>query len=346
MELTIEMLREQIRREERVAGLHPDGHVSDDEIRHRRRQIAAVAALVFALLAISTIANDLWTSFRRQSAVDPDTVRVAAIVLAMGFVAYVLDKDRHLKRLSSLGHRVRAIDVELADRIVQRATLADAIDAVNMSLDLDEVLATFLDRSMQMVGAARGSIVLLAGGDLRVAATRNYGERGGTPLLVEESLALRAVMAGEPIFMSGSVPLDPASIAGGPVTSVVCVPFACDGVPLGALAVGAVLGDRFEPRDVELLARFGSHAGVAVDHARRFEGIAMLFDEGQDTLEASDRLHHLAAVIGDAVGSLRVEQLDPRRRAALFDMIASSGAQLLKIADGLLAAPPERGSES
>jgi hypothetical protein len=340
MESTIEALRQQIRREERGSGLRPDGVVSDEEIRRRRLQLGAIAALLFIGLAISTIANDLWTSFRQQPTVDPGVVRLASIALAIGFVAYALDKERHLKRLTSLGRNLHELDIELAERIVVRATLADAMKAVTASLDLETVLDTFLERAMQMVGADRGSIVLLAGGEMRPATTRNFGERGGTALLVDETLVLRAAMAGEPIFMTGSVPLDPVSIAGGPVTSVACVPFAVDGVALGALTVGAVVGDRFEDGDVELLREFAAHAALAVDHARRFESIAMLLDGVTDTVETSDRLHHLAAVIADAVSSLRVEQLDPRRRAVQLDLIGSSGSQLLKIADSLLSTGP------
>ena len=45
MGTTLEDLREQIRREERVAGLRADGHVTDAAIKRRRLQIALVSVV-------------------------------------------------------------------------------------------------------------------------------------------------------------------------------------------------------------------------------------------------------------------------------------------------------------
>ncbi|MFN8035103.1 MAG: GAF domain-containing protein [Acidimicrobiia bacterium] len=337
METTLEALREQIRREERVAGLRADGYVSDDQIRVRRRQLAVVAALVFLFLAFATMANDVWTSVRRESFVDPELLRLVAIALAIGFVAYTFEKERHLKLLGRLGREVRDVDRELARRLVGRAAVADAMQRIGASLELDAVLDATLDQAMALVGAARGSIVLLVGGDLRPAMVRNFGERGGTPLLLDEHVVLRAVMAGEPVSLDGSVPLDPASIAGGPVTSVVCVPLAAGGKPLGALTVGAVVGEHFDAATVDVLRELAECAALPVAHARRFEQVVMLLEQETDLVAASDQLHHLAAVIADGVSALRAEQLGPRRRAATLDRIGASGSQLLKLADGLLA---------
>ncbi len=111
---TIEDLRDQITREERVVNLQPDGNVTDAEIQRRRRQMLLLAVVVLVGLLFTTVANDVWTSFRQDSWIDPEVARIALIGFGVLTVAYLYDKEQHLKRLSRLGHDVQDLDAALA----------------------------------------------------------------------------------------------------------------------------------------------------------------------------------------------------------------------------------------
>ncbi len=315
-------LRDEIRRVERNAGIRASIQPSDLTIRRRRAQIGAVALIVFVGLLLSTVVNDVWTSVKNYSWLDPALARLTMIAIAAAYAVYVLDKERSLKRLANLGQDLRNLDSGLGERLVVRASLAESARLLHQSLDLDVVLRTFLDQAIRMVGGERGSIVLLnTGGELRPAVVHNFGTTDGAPLLLEDSLVLRAVLGREPILMGGTIPLQPTSVDAVPVASVICVPFEFGGKPLGAITLGATDAMRFEGHHVELLSDLAADAAVALDHARRFEAVSMLLDNsGVDLIEIRSQLQHLGAVINDSVCELRI----PGIRASSRDCVAGS----------------------
>lgn len=338
-------LRDEIRRVERNAGIRASIQPSDLTIRRRRAQICAVALIVFVGLLLSTVVNDVWTSVKSYSWLDPALARLTMIAIAAAYAVYVLDKERSLKRLADLGQDLRNLDSGLGERLVVRASLAESARLLHQSLDLDAVLRTFLDQAIRMVGGERGSIVLLnTGGELRPAVVHNFGTTDGAPLLLDESLVLRAVLAREPILMAGTVPVQATSVDAVPVASVICVPFEFGGKPLGAITLGATDAMRFEGHHVELLSDLAADAAVALDHARRFEAVSMLLDNsGVDLIEVRSQLQHLGAVITDSVCELRIPGIRSSRETALWDLIYAGGSQINKVGEALFPDPMRRG---
>ncbi len=108
---TIEDLRDQITREERVVNLRADGTVTAEEIQRRRRQMFLLAVVVLVGLLFTTVANDVWTQFRDGSWIDPEIARLALIGFGVCSAVYLYDKEQHLKRLSRLGRDVQDLDV-------------------------------------------------------------------------------------------------------------------------------------------------------------------------------------------------------------------------------------------
>jgi hypothetical protein len=266
---TIEDLRDEITREERVVNLRADGTVTVEEIQRRRRQMLLLAVVVLVGLLFTTVANDVWTEFRDGSWIDPEIARIALIGFGVCSVAYLYDKEQHLKRLTRLGRDVQDLDAALAATMLRSAFVADATEAIHASLDLDEVAQRVVDQSCRLVGAGTASLRLAdEEGDLRPVAAQVdiAGKEVAEP--AEPSTDLLAVVGrtGEPALLnSGTV-------------SVLCVPLVRDGHLLGLITLGSGASDRFTDDDAALLGRFAGPAANAIANAQRYEAAVFLLD--------------------------------------------------------------------
>jgi GAF domain-containing protein len=271
---TIEDLRDQITREERVVNLRADGTVTAEEIQRRRRQMFLLAVIVLVGLLFTTVANDVWTQFRDGSWIDPEVARLALIGFGVCSAVYLYDKEQHLKRLSRLGRDVQDLDAALAATMLRAAFVADATAAVHASLELDDVVQRVIDESTKLVGAGSASLRLADDeGELRPVAAQVdiAGKDVAEPAEPSRDLLQVVGRTGEPALLnSGTV-------------SVLCVPLVRDGQLLGVISLGARASDRFSDDDAALLGRFGSAAANAIANAQRYEAAVFLLDRDDDT---------------------------------------------------------------
>ncbi|MCZ7527460.1 MAG: GAF domain-containing protein [Acidimicrobiia bacterium] len=167
----------------------------------RRLQLWGVALLVLLILAVALVAASAVEI--DTGSVSPTTVRYSLVGLAVGFCAYVVEKEIHLHRLSRLLFDERVLNSALSNRIQQLQSLAEASRAVNSVLDLGEVLDVILARALDMLEGAEGSIMLLEGEELRVVATRGSDLALGARVRLGESIAGRVARTREPLVLSG-----------------------------------------------------------------------------------------------------------------------------------------------
>jgi len=239
-----------------------------------------LATVVLVGLLFTTVANDVWTEFRDGSWIDPEIARIALIGFGVCSVAYLYDKEQHLKRLSRLGRDVQDLDAALAATMLRSAFVADATEVVHASLDLDEVVQRVVDQSCRLVGAGTASLRLAdEEGDLRPVAAQIdiAGREVAEPTEPSSDLLEVVGRTGEPALLnSGTV-------------SVLCVPLVRDGRLLGLITLGAGATDRFSDDDAALLGRFASPAANAIANAQRYEAAVFLLDRGtgEDTLDAA-----------------------------------------------------------
>lgn len=270
MSLTLELeeLREQIVVEERRAGLRADGRVTNDEIQRRRLQIALVALVVLAGLLFTTMANDVWQSFRRQSWIDAGAARTALVVFSLGFAVYVYDKEQHLKRLSSLGRHGERIDLELGARLLRAGAIAAAVEDVTGALELDDVVNRVLNQAMTLTATTAGTLHLVDGdGELRLATV---------------ALDLDG-NAGDPRAQGLTVAQEVARTRGAQLTirdrsALLAVPLIHAGRLLGVVAVLGANRDDLDAGDLEVLRHFARSAANAIGHAQRYEAAVYLLD--------------------------------------------------------------------
>ena len=120
-----------------------------------------LAVVVLVGLLFTTVANDVWTRFRRGQLDRPRRrPHRAHRVRCAARVAYLYDKEQHLKRLSRLGHDVQDLDAALAAQMLRSAFVADATEAIHASLELDEVVQRVVEQSCRLVGAGAASLRL------------------------------------------------------------------------------------------------------------------------------------------------------------------------------------------
>jgi GAF domain-containing protein len=194
------------------------------------------------------------------------------ITAAGGFIAYVVDKERHLRRLVLLESEERAVQLAIADRLLEAAAFADASSSVQGSLVLERVIARTLDRVRDLVRSDAGTIRLLSpDGQLRVAAT--FGSDDGFERLGGVAFATRVGLSQQPLLSpgaSGRHDPDRGLVLGAPIIF--------GDQLLGVLQLAAPVDEPFGAIDVEIVAAFTVRVALALNHSRLYEDALFALD--------------------------------------------------------------------
>ena len=138
--------------------------------------------------------------------------------------------------------------------------LAEIVQRINQSLELDRVFALIVRHAAELLHARGARLGLVEDGAMAIAAT--HGESGG--------LAISAADA----FGAISVSDDPSRWErgrGAPnAGNIVAVPCLANGLVIGAISVFDVPERRFDAHDEELLLALANHAAIAIDNARLY----------------------------------------------------------------------------
>jgi diguanylate cyclase (GGDEF)-like protein len=250
--------------EAHVAGLRGFSTPTLEAVDRRRSQLWTVA---FAALVSLSVAVALLTSVgaHRLGFANRAGFRIGTVLLVSGLALYVIDKERHLRRLSRLLVQERVLAAGLSNRLKELALLYEAGKAMNSVLVIDEVLKLILSSAFELLNASSGSIMLFEGsGPLREVC------RAGTEQVafgLTEGMAKRVVADGEPLVAQGRV------IERGTVVnqSTVCVPLVHRGEMLGALSLSGSPDHTYTEHDLRAVSLFAEHAAVAVANARLYE---------------------------------------------------------------------------
>jgi len=172
MPATVTTLDREIALEERRVGIPNGQPLTDGAIARRRFQIAAVlGASGFAALSAVFLADRV--------------VRVGAILLAVAFAAYAVEKDRHLRRLALLRGDSMRITLVVANELMSSGALAGDREL----LDLRDGIGRAAGR------LAAGLADVVAADCTRV---RLLGPSGEVPVAAERELTLRYSVPDDP----------------------------------------------------------------------------------------------------------------------------------------------------
>jgi hypothetical protein len=263
---TMDDLQAEIALECRAAGLRPYEAPDSEHIKRRRFQISLVGFVVFFGVVFSTLRADLWGA-DEVGWIDPDLVRTVMITCAGAFIAYVVEKERHLRRLDQLGDRARQLHLVAAERIIEDATFGEVQSELHESLLLEDVLDRALEGARELAGAAGGILYLLRD-DLTVTVWSSSGDTEPAAKNLT-SLGQRVAQTGRGLLLSRhGLP----ALAGG---ATMAAPVRVNGTLIGVVALVAGATRAFDAVDLELLDRFCVRSGRALANACIYEDALM-----------------------------------------------------------------------
>ncbi|MGH9017097.1 MAG: diguanylate cyclase domain-containing protein [Acidimicrobiales bacterium] len=255
-----------LEREARIVGIKGFSTPSLEAVDRRRSQLWTVA---FAGLASMAAAVGLLTSAGGHDLGFANRLgfRVGTVVLVVALAGYVMEKERHLRRLSTLLVNERVLGAALSNRLKELAVLYEAGKALNSVLVIEEVLRLILSSAFELLEASSGCIMLLEGEDDLVVACRAGQESPDDRLGLSDGIAARVLRDREPLLVQGTV-----SERGHRETdTAVCVPLIHRADVLGVLILRGAPDHVYSEHDLRAVALFAEHAAIAVANARLYE---------------------------------------------------------------------------
>ncbi len=264
-----EDVRGEAARVARVAGLRDFATPSLESVERRRLQLWLMT--LFLLLAV-VVALVLLSSREALPVPDwmtPRALQVGLLGLVALFSAYAVEKELQLRRLTVLLVRERVLTAALTSRMKELSKLLDAGKAMNLVLDLDEVLATILESATELLDARSGSVLLLHGeAELRTARCVGRGVDREARHRLGEGVPGRVAATREAMLVREA--------GGGDGASGMWVPLVHRDRLLGVLTVSAAEGRRYTEYDLRALSLFGEHAAGAIANANLYEAQRLL----------------------------------------------------------------------
>jgi len=171
---------------------------------------------------------------------------------------------------------------ELASSVERLRSLAEVSQAVNSTLDIDQVLNSIVARAVQLSFSDAGLVYELdQHGRLQPRATHGIpsdvaSELAGKPLTLGESVVGRAAAVRATVQIP-DVLIDPdyagrarETIDRAGFRAVLAVPLLSEGQLLGGLAVSRKAAGSFAPEVVDVLQTFAAQSTLAIQNARLF----------------------------------------------------------------------------
>jgi signal transduction histidine kinase len=157
--------------------------LSQADIEHRRGRLLAWVCLIlcaFAALAVLFSFLGPWWLTVIQGA--PAAARVGILLLTLGFIALVWEKERSLRSLLDDYNNKKVLTASFENRLQVLRALLEAGDRLNAPLGMDDVVRVILDAALDLADAEDGSIEVLDahdGGGLMVTQSHSVSREPG-----------------------------------------------------------------------------------------------------------------------------------------------------------------------
>jgi signal transduction histidine kinase len=258
-----------------------------------------------------------------------------------------------------LFRELEARTVQLAHSVDQLRALTEVSQAVNSTLDLQEVLSTIVSRAVQLSSTNMGAVYELDEGGRELQLRTTYGI---APDLVDAMLAKslpvgegatgRAVQQRTPMEITDMTDTDAYRghlrqvIERAEVRSILAVPLLREGEVLGALTVSRKVAGRVAAEVVATLQTFAAQSAVAIQNARLFREIEHKSRELQIASQHKSQFlanmsHELRTPLNAILGytELIVDQIYgevPSRIMEVLERVQKSGRHLLGLINDVL----------
>jgi adenylate cyclase len=195
-----------------------------------------------------------------------------------------------LEGLSSLESKLFQVSKQVVTVEEERSkllALASTIQAVNSSLELDEVLQLVMDTIVRLTEAERGFLMLRdTQGEMAMRVARNWEQESINPneFAISRTIIQRVIETGEPVLTTNAQE-DPRfggqeSIVAYNLRSILCVPLKAKTETIGVIyADNRIRSGIFNEAERDLLAVFADQAAIAIENARLFASVRRTLDE-------------------------------------------------------------------
>jgi signal transduction histidine kinase len=135
--------------------------------------------LVFLILAgfasLSVVLTFVGPDLLNPLLLTPGAARAGVLVLTIGFIALVWEKERQFRLWSEVTTQQKLLLTAFENRFRVVEALVESSDRVNAPLELDDVLEVILEAAVDLVGADSGSIDFFEGqsGDLSLTYSKS-----------------------------------------------------------------------------------------------------------------------------------------------------------------------------
>ena len=257
----------------RGSGMRRNVLPSLEQVEKRRFELWLLSTILMVGLTLGTALLSMWSPADLHGLMSQPVVRFGVVGMALVLSAYSIEKERSLRRVSRLLMDERLLTTALANRLHEITTLLDAGKAVNSTLELDLVLSSILLGATDLMPAGGGSVMLLEGDELVVAAAAGNEGALGRRAAVGDGIAGHVARTREPMLLHGRAA--PSMFPGltkrmQEVGSSLCVPLIERGDLLGVLNLHAQGAAEFSEFDLRAVRLFAEQAATAISKARLY----------------------------------------------------------------------------
>jgi signal transduction histidine kinase len=149
--------------------------LSRTDIEHRRgRLLAWVCLILCAFAALAVVLSFLGPSSLEVIQSAPGAVRVGILLLTMGFIALVWEKERGLRKLLDEYNNRQFLSASFENRLEVLRALLEAGDRLNAPLGVEDAVRVILDAALDLGDAEDGSIEVLDVDDGGLMITQSH----------------------------------------------------------------------------------------------------------------------------------------------------------------------------
>jgi adenylate cyclase len=176
--------------------------------------------------------------------------------------------------------------------------LATTTQAVNSSLELDEVLQLVMDTIVRLTGSERGFLMLRdSHGQMVTHVARNWEQESINPneFAISRTIIQRVIDSGEPVLTTNAQE-DPRfggqeSVVAYNLRSILCVPLKAKAELIGVIyADNRIRSGIFKEADKDLLTIFANQAAIAIENARLFASVRLTLSEVTELKNLMDNI--------------------------------------------------------
>lgn len=273
MQLSKAPANETVEQAARVSGIRSNVLPSLEQIEKRRFELWLMSTVLLVGLTLALAVLSMWSPEDMHRLLVRPYVRYGVLMLAVVLSGYSVEKEMNLRRLSRMLIDERLLTTALSNRLHEISALLDAGRAVNSTLELDRVLASILSGATDLMPASSGSVMLLEGSELVVAAAAGNSVALGKRAAVGDGIAGHVARTMQPLLINGQASSSLFPGLGKRATSVgssLCVPLVERGELLGVLNLSAEAVEAFSEYDLRAISLFAEQAAAAIGKARLY----------------------------------------------------------------------------